>query len=496
MVLKAESNAGSNQTGANQAGAKAWSGAVLHTAQGFGAQGLPVVAGQVPPGLRGTLYRNGPGRLERGDGLRPTGGHRRVGHWFDGDGAILAVKFAAAGVTATYRYVETAGYLAEEQAGRFLYGGYGSHGSDSWVQRWRSLKNAANTSVLALDDRLLALWEGGLPHGLDLQTLETRGLDPLGGLSPQASYSAHPKRDGRTGEIFNFGVAFGRETILHLYRSDRTGQVQQRGQVKLAGIPLLHDFVLAGRYLIFCIPPVQLNLPPVLLKLKTFSEGMQWQPQLGTEIVVCDRESLALVARWRVEPWFQWHFGNGAELADGTVVLDVVRYEDFATNEFLREVATGRVQTVAGARLWRLRLDVARSRVLEAFPLVDRHCEFPVVAPQCVGQPWGETFVNVHRSGVDETMGELFGAIARVDGETGDLTIADCGENRYPTEPIYAPDRENPERGWVLTVVFDGDRGCSEVWVYGAERLAEGPICRLGLPEVIPPSFHGTWQGV
>jgi len=39
----------------------------------------------IPEGLRGSLYRNGPARLERG-GVR-------VGHWFDGDGAILAVHF-------------------------------------------------------------------------------------------------------------------------------------------------------------------------------------------------------------------------------------------------------------------------------------------------------------------------------------------------------------------------------------------------------------------
>ncbi|HEY9875676.1 MAG TPA: carotenoid oxygenase family protein, partial [Candidatus Obscuribacterales bacterium] len=71
---------------------------------------------------------------------------------------------------------------------------------------------------------------------------------------------------------------------------------------------------------------------------------------------------------------------------------------------------------------------------------------------------------------------------------------ADLGENRYPTEPIYAADAQNPEKGWVLTVVYDGNAKESEVWVYQCDRLDEEPVCRLGLPSVIPLSFHGTWK--
>ncbi len=59
---------------------------------------------------------------------------------------------------------------------------------------------------MALPDRLLALWEGGHPDGLNLQTLETLGLEDLGDLENYQSYSAHPKRDTITGDIYNLGV--------------------------------------------------------------------------------------------------------------------------------------------------------------------------------------------------------------------------------------------------------------------------------------------------
>ncbi|MBD0311802.1 MAG: carotenoid oxygenase family protein, partial [Microcoleus sp. T3-bin5] len=166
---------------------KSWAKALARPAAEFPLTQLSVKSGKIPEGLRGTLYRNGPGRLERG-GVA-------AGHWFDGDGAILAVHFTDVGATAVYRYVQTAGYLAEEKADKFLYSIYGMTAPGPVWLRWsKTVKNAANTSVLALPDRLLALWEGGPPHRLDLQTLETQGTDDLGSLDSKFVYSAHCKR--------------------------------------------------------------------------------------------------------------------------------------------------------------------------------------------------------------------------------------------------------------------------------------------------------------
>ena len=106
---------------------------------------------------------------------------------------------------------------AEEKADKFLYPNYGMTApGPAWLRWTKSVKNAANTSVLALPDRLLALWEGGLPHSLDLQTLETQGTDDLGSLESGSSYSAHCKRDPITGNIFNFGITQGVSTKLNL----------------------------------------------------------------------------------------------------------------------------------------------------------------------------------------------------------------------------------------------------------------------------------------
>ncbi|NDJ18208.1 carotenoid oxygenase family protein [Myxacorys almedinensis] len=464
---------------------KDWTGSVLHTAKGFAPTSLSVLSGAIPPGLRGSLYRNGPARLERGN--------TRVAHWFDGDGAVLGIHFKDAGAMGVYRYVQSEEFQEEEHAGHFIYGGYGMLPPGAvWNRFTKPPKNAANTSVLAMRDRVLALWEGGHAHALDLETLETRGLDDLGGLSPSMPFSAHPKRDAKTGDSYNFGVSFGQNAVLNVYRVDMTGKLRQQNQIQLEGLPLVHDFVMAGRYLLFLISPVRLNPLLVLSRLRGFSDSLEWKPEKGTHILVIDRDSLEIVSQSETEPWYQWHFGNGAIDTDGNAIVNVARYESFDTNQFLKEVSTGNTETKAGSSLWQIRLNPLSGTVIAMNKVLDRDCEFPSVNPSDVGQLWRHTYLSVRRSR-DLSTG-LFDAIARFDQQTGDLVEADLGEHRYAVEPLYAPDAVDLDQGWVVTVVYDGNTDTSEVWVFDSDRLNDEPVCRLALPEVIPMGFHGTWK--
>lgn len=464
----------------------AWSKALEQPAKEFSATALNVLAGKLPEGLRGSLYRNGPARLERGG--------KRVGHWFDGEGAILAIHFTDAGATGLYRYVQTEACQKEAQADRFLFPNYGMAAPGPFWNTWgKPVKNTANTSVLALVDRLLALWEGGNPHALDLVTLETRGRDQLSQLAVGDPFSAHPKVDPKTGEIFNFGVEAGRNATLRLYRSDPTGKIIQQGAVELDGLPLIHDFAFAGRYLVFFVPPVRASLLPLMLGLSSYSEALKWKPQLGTQVLAIDRETLSVVSRGETEPWYQWHFANAYEDEADSVVVEIVRYCDFRTNQFLKEVASGKTKTQAKATLHQVRLNPQTGAITACEQLSDRGCEFPVVDQSSVGQLWRYTYLAVHRDGADPKR-ELFGAIAAFDHKTQELIVADAGENRYPSEPIPAPDRFNCHRVWVLTVVYDANSHTSELWIYERDRLNADPVCRLGLPHVIPHSFHGTWK--
>jgi carotenoid cleavage dioxygenase-like enzyme len=448
---------------------------------------LSVISGSIPEGLRGSFYRNGPGLFERNG--------ETISHWFDGDGAILGVHFDDNGATGVYRFVETDAYKSEAKAGKFSFGSYGRTPSGSfWKQLTLPLKNTANSGVLALEDRILALWSAGAPYALTSDKLTTLGFDRLLGLeSDESPYSSKPKIDPQTRDIYNFGVNYGTKATLKLYRNDRTGKIQQQGELPLDGFPYIHNFVMAGEYLIFFIPPLRLQLLPFLTKRRSFSESLSWEPDKGTQVLIVDRNNFSLISEGKTDPWFAWSFSNGYVDDRGTVRVEVVRYEDFAIDRFLKEIPSPHISSSNKGKLYQLNLNPFTGKVISTKQLMDRPCEYPTVAPANVGKSWDYTYLSVYRQGSNfaQNLPETIGCFDRI---TGTLIEADLGENRYASGPIYAPCPNNSHMGWILTEVFDADNDKSELWIFAADKLDREPVCKLSLPEVIPFGFDGTWQ--
>lgn len=455
-----------------------WSAAVLNPPSEFPETPLTPIAGTIPPALQGTLYRNGPGRLHRGG--------QSMGHWFDGDGAILRVHFSQGKAWANYRYVQTPFFQRETEADRLLYDNYGTRGR--WPH-WGKIKNSANTSVLPWGDRLWALGEAGLPYALHPRTLETQPLNLA--LNPSDRFSAHPKRDPHSGDIYNFGITIGPKTQLHLYHLNPQGQLQRRSAFTLERPSLIHDFVLTQRYLVFAINPVAIALLPVVLRQKSFSEAMAWNPKWGTTLLVFHREDLSLAARHTVEPWFQWHFANGHD-HQGDIELQLIRFPDFHTNRNLQEIGQGHPQTPVQGLLWHFRFHLTSGFVRENHGLSDRSSEFPITFPTVHTQPWRYTYLGVHQR-PDNNPPDLLNGLARFDHQRDALEIFAQEPDCYPSEVVAVPRSPHRESGWLLTVVFNGRAQRSEVWIYDSDRLQDGPQTRLVLPQVIPPSFHGQF---
>ena len=135
---------------------------------------LDVVHGAIPRELRGTAYKVGPGRFGVGS--------EDYAHWLDGDGYVFALDFADGGASYCARFVETAGYVDEQEKimWRTTFGTQRSGGPLANAFDLK-LKNPANTNMLPIPgrDRVLALWEAGSPHALDMETLHTVGVDSL-----------------------------------------------------------------------------------------------------------------------------------------------------------------------------------------------------------------------------------------------------------------------------------------------------------------------------
>src|SRR5262245_60739112 len=149
------------------------------------------VEGRIPAELTGTFLRNGPNPA-----FEPRGPY----HWFDGDGMIHAITLRDGVAHYRGRYILSHGLCQERDAGRSLYGGLLTLGSNAVP----GLKHPANANIIGHAGRLLALSDFGMPTRVRPGTLDTLGEYDFGGRLP-GPISAHPKIDPETNEMHALG---------------------------------------------------------------------------------------------------------------------------------------------------------------------------------------------------------------------------------------------------------------------------------------------------
>ena len=420
------------------------------------------IEGSVPRGLRGTLYRNGPGLFGQFG--------RRYGHPFEGDGAITAVRIADGQAEGASRVTQTAGLLAERAAGKLLYGF-----SAPWPTRVRSAlrgagKNAANTSVIGWQGRLFALNEGGKPTELDPRDLAMIGETDLGAIT--SAFSAHPHRVEARKATYNFGLSYGRVTKLHLYELPDVGATRQLGTVELAGATMLHDFIATDSHLIFFVAPCRIDIKRALLMVGGFDELVRWKPEHGTEVICVPIDRPTEPVRFTVGAFFQWHFANAYRLGE-ELIVDYVRYPTFDTFYDIGAYARGETRAALGdGRYHRARIDLT-ARTLSSEALSDRPCEFPTIAPGEHGYPHALTYA---------TFDDL-GAIGSIDSR-GEIVAHQLPADQRASEPIFVD-------GHLLALCHAQDRAF--VAVYDAARIPDGPVAKIWIDHHIPITFHGTF---
>ncbi len=439
------------------------------------------VEGRLPPELDGTLFRNGPALLTRFG--------EPYGHLFDGDGAVVAVRLSGGAAWGAVRLVQTRHLLEEQKAGRALFASYGTPGP---VRSLARLRNPANTSVLLWQGRLFALNEGGLPVELsatDLSTVGERSLVDFG----MRTFSAHPRRVVERGATYNFGMRWGARPTIDLFELPDSGPARRLGSLRIAGNSLVHDFAATPRHLIFLIPPLRLALIPTLLGHSTFSRNLHWHPEEGTEVLVVPIDEPQRAHRIRTEPFFQWHLANAFEQGD-TLCVDLVRYPDFSTNRWVRDLGGGRIAEPMDGKLHRATIDLRRGDLLlqQLSPL---GCEFPQVAPQVVGREHRFVYLLAQSPTAAANL-DPPDLIARLDLETREVHRFKLDAHQLASEAMFVASREarGEDCGLLLSLVYDGMRDASFLAVFDARTLGDGPLARVWFPQPLPFTFHGAWR--
>jgi all-trans-8'-apo-beta-carotenal 15,15'-oxygenase len=441
------------------------------------------VEGRLPDGLAGTLYRVGPAKLDLAH------------HLFDGDGMVSAVRFAPdGGVHCATRFVRTGKYLAELNANRPAVKGFGTlvgrgGALRNAVQLSPGKGNAANTSLMFTAGRLLALWEVGHPWQVDPSTLETIGeMDFDGALEARLPFSAHPHWDPATGEIFNFGMVYGRKNSVASYRIDRSGRLHRLAEFGVPAAVMNHDFIITDRWLVFCLNPLRMRLMRFLSGRAAFGDSLEYHADEATTIVLVPRAGGDPVYV-EAPAWFQFHFAAAFDDGDD-VVIDLSRYQSYDDigpylKAFRTSASYGRPPT-----LWRYRVST-KTRRAEGHELSPQGLEFP----QVDGRRATGGYRVIYGEFMDSERG-VSGRIGRIELDTGRTDAWDPGSGWLVSEPIFVPrpGGNDEDDGWLIAHAYDPDRQATDAVVLDARDLSAGPLFTAHLPVNTGVTFHGAWR--
>lgn len=455
--------------------------------------------GELPAWLRGTYYLNGPARFHRGDVA--------YDHWLDGDGMVCSLRFGGPEgdppeVRFTGRFVASAKLAAEEEVGRALFRAFGTAFPGDQLLKGVALASPVNVSVYPFAGKLLAFGEQGLPWELDPETLETRGEHTFGGrLNPISPFSAHPRFDPATGEMVSFGISFSADRpTANLYRFAADGGLVDRRRVRLPYPASIHDFGLSPRFAIFYVNPYLLDMPPLLSEGASVLDCLAWRPELGSSLLVVERESGEVAATVPVGERYCLHHVNAwEEEIDGStrLVVDVLELEEPVYPDY-RPVPDLFVE-VEPAHPVRYGVDVAAGRVVSRHEVPYRlAADFPHIDPRKIERR-ADRFWMLAISKTGERGRKFLDRLVSVDlGEGAEVGAWQAPEGRYlGGEPVFVPGHESaadPDAGLILIQELDAAERRMAFLLFDAHRLDQGPIARLPLKSPVHLGFHAYWQ--
>jgi len=444
------------------------------------------IEGEIPPELAGTLFRNGAGLLDINK--------ERLHHPFDGDGMISRITFTNGRAHFRNRFVQTAGYLAEQKAGKILYRGvFGTQKPGGWLANIFDLKikNIANTNVIYWGKKLLALWEAAEPYSLNPQTLETLGNEYFNGvLSKGEAFSAHPRIDPN-GTLVNFAIKPGLSTTITIFELNTNGEITSKQNHSVPGFCFIHDFVITENYCIFFQNPVDFNPIPFALGISSAAQCIKFQKNQPTRIIIIPRKTQTEnVKVLETQAGFIFHHVNAFELRN-EIIIDSICYESLTEVEPNSDYRKTDFDTNSPPQLWRFNLNLSENKVQNQ--LIDpRPTEFPTIHPNYVGKSYRYLYsAAAHQSTVNAPLQAIF----KVDLESGRKQLWSAAPRGFIGEPIFIPrpNSQTEDDGWLIALVYDAEHHRSDVVILDAENLEKGAIAKLHLKHHIPYGLHGSF---
>jgi all-trans-8'-apo-beta-carotenal 15,15'-oxygenase len=436
------------------------------------------VRGKIPPGLQGTLYRNGAARFNLGT--------TRHTHWFDGDGMVQAFTFE--GGKASHRGVllQTPKLKEETRAGRFLYKGFGTEMLDSRPIENPDQVNTANINILSMQGgrELYALWEGGSALQLDPKTLAAKSFKVWSPETAGAPFSAHPRRSP-DGTLWNFGYAPHSGSLI-LYEIDVLGKLKRQTVIAAPQADMVHDFAITENYLVFLLMPLEVktDTPPV-----GSLDRYQWQSDRAMIAMLVKKSDFSF-RRFELPNGGVFHLGNAWE-DNGILRLAYARYSKFLEHLKGLTFPTPKSQPDELASWHEIELNL-NDGAAKQFNTGLNGVEFPSFNTFQTGQNSDFTVLMQNTHAKANTNWGMDTVLTWSRGKSQRFTY---GPQWLAEEHLFVPTKPNASssQGWILGTAYNYVTQKTTLSIFDARSLHMGPIAQLELPYGLPLGLHGQF---
>lgn len=451
---------------------------VTQTASGEGTWTTLKIEGKIPKDLNGSLFRTAPGQSER-FGVK-------FKHLFDGDAYLAGWRFKDGKVSLQTRFVPTKGRLQELEAGKMIFNEYGTLAPNPQ----NSGKNQPSVNVIEWRGKLLGLSEGGQPTIINSNTFDFEGYENFAGVVPNyLTFTAHPRFDAQTGEMFAFGFEKRPPGTLHIIKANRqTGTAEVLYKVPQKGFNMVHDAMLTENYFVILILPTFYDMQMVMSG-KTMGDALKFAENQPTMLYAFPRDNKGGKAEpiaVELPPHIIYHYGNAYEKSANEIIFETIAYDDKRFFEVLRNWRDDKVPEFKPSRLKQITVDLSKKSVLSSTDLAE-DVEFPRYDMRLTGKKARYLYVA-------DKLYDNDASIICVDLQKHSTNKAKIGKNRAIAEPVFVPNTSDikEDRGWILAQGYDADKNENFLEIRDAQTLEfQARVWANG--QHFPLGFHGNF---
>jgi carotenoid cleavage dioxygenase len=451
------------------------------------------VEGVIPPELNGTFHRVHPDQQ-----FPPMFDSDQ---FFNGDGLISLFKFRGGKVDFKQRYAQTDKFKLERAAGKALFGAYRNPLTDDPSVKGR-IRGTANTNAVVHAGKLMALKEDSPALLMDPLTLETFGYTNWGGKCSSQTFTAHPKIDPLTGNMIAFSYAskglITRDcTFMEI---SPTGELLREVWFEVPYYCMMHDFGVTEDYAVFHIVPCVSSWDRLEAKLPHFGFDTTLPVYLG----ILPRKGEAKDMKWFKSPnLFCSHvmnaFNDGSKIYFDTPVAKNNMFPFFPD---IHGAPFNREEGRSFMTRWTVDYNSKGDEFEKVERLTDHMGEFPRIDDRYATQNNRYGWLLVMDASLPfngpsaRASGLRINNLGFMDLHTGKQSLWFCGPDCLIQEPCFIPKSPaSPEGvGYVVALIDNIVLNYSELAIFDALAVENGPIGRAKLPFRLRQGLHGNWM--